>query len=544
MLVLPALLALVFLYVREPSWQLLASVAAAAGAMTLIHPPHSVLVLIVLGGFLVVRALLARQDVGAIAAAIAAVAIPTAAVGVWLLPIVRDTVAHNPGAAEVHRAFANYRHELDVFGLHSYRLKPDVFGRGGAAAVAALALLPFAVFARRRLWASFVLGGMLAAFAVTLLAFVFPHLADARLDLAGPPARRLLAEGLRADRRGARPGRACCAGRCCPSRSPRGSCSSSLVPGRLRPPVRARPRRPRLADVVRVRRRGRRARSPRVFGRPPPAEVRARRAAGRGRRGAVPAPGRRPRLLPLEPAGLGAGPALAGARARARRAAAAGGGRLHRPADRLRARRLPAGLRQLDAADPQQRHEGEPPGAAASATSSASSATAARSRCRAATAPAGCSSTAPASGTRASTCRASTRMGDTFSTECDESPARDDVLPAGGRGRRAAAAEDGDAPARARDRDARARARRPEVAPPRRRPAPADAGLRPPRPLPRPARAAALRGDARALGHRPAARAGAARLPARAASRRERHLAPDGGARPRSGSSRARESTP
>ena len=178
MLVLPALLALVFMYVREPSWQLLVSVAAAAGAMTLIHPPHSALVLIVLGGFLVVRALMARQDVGAIAAAIAAVAIPTAAVGVWLLPVVRDTVAHNPGAAEVHRAFANYRHELDVFGLHSYRLKPDVFGRGGAAAVAALALLPFAVFARRRLWASFVLGGMLAAFAVTLLAFVFPHLAD------------------------------------------------------------------------------------------------------------------------------------------------------------------------------------------------------------------------------------------------------------------------------------------------------------------------------------------------------------------------------
>ena len=178
MLVLPALLALVFLYVRSPSWQLLISVSAAAGAMTLIHPPHSALVLIVLAGFLVVRALMSRQDVGAIAAAIAAVAIPTAAVGVWLLPIVRETVAHNPGAAEVHRAFANYRHELDVFGLHSYRLKPDVFGRGGAAAVAALALLPFAVFARRKLWASFVLGGMLAAFAVTLLAFVFPHLAD------------------------------------------------------------------------------------------------------------------------------------------------------------------------------------------------------------------------------------------------------------------------------------------------------------------------------------------------------------------------------
>jgi len=188
LLVLPALLALVFRYVRAPSWQLLVSVSAAAGAMTLIHPPHSALVLILLAGFLVVRLLLAREDVVAIAAALAAVAIPTAAVAVWLLPIVRETVSHNPGPAEVHRAIANYRSELDVFGLHHYRVKPDVYGRGGAVAVASLALLPFAVLARRRLWASFVLGGMLAAFAFTLLAFVFPHLADA---LSISQARRL-----------------------------------------------------------------------------------------------------------------------------------------------------------------------------------------------------------------------------------------------------------------------------------------------------------------------------------------------------------------
>jgi hypothetical protein len=45
--------------------------------------------------------------------------------------------------------------------------------------VAAIALLPFAVFARRRLWAAFALGGMLAAYAVSLLVFVFPHFADA-----------------------------------------------------------------------------------------------------------------------------------------------------------------------------------------------------------------------------------------------------------------------------------------------------------------------------------------------------------------------------
>jgi hypothetical protein len=189
MLMLPALLALVFLYVRESTWPRLASVAVAAGAMTLTHPPHSALVLIVLAGFLLARAVLNPRDLGAVAAAFAAVAVPTAAVGVWLLPIVRETVAHNPGSAELHRAFANYPYELDVFGLHRYRLKPELFGRTGAVAVAALALLPLAVFARRRLWSAFVLGGMLLGFSVALLAFVFPHLADA---ISISQARRLV----------------------------------------------------------------------------------------------------------------------------------------------------------------------------------------------------------------------------------------------------------------------------------------------------------------------------------------------------------------
>jgi hypothetical protein len=178
MLILPALLALVFAYVREPSWPLLVSIAAAAGAMTLTHPPHSALFLIVLGGFLVARALLARRDIVPIGAALLAVAVPTGAVALWLRPLLHETAAHNPGAKELRHAFASYPTELDVFGLHSYRLKPELFGRGGAIAVAALVLLPLAVFARRRLWAALALGGMLAALAASLLTFVFPHLAD------------------------------------------------------------------------------------------------------------------------------------------------------------------------------------------------------------------------------------------------------------------------------------------------------------------------------------------------------------------------------
>jgi hypothetical protein len=177
-LILPALLALVFAYLREPSWPLLASIAAAAGAMTLTHPPHSALVLVVLGGFVVARALLARRDLVPLGAALLAVVVPTGGVALWLRPILHETAAHNPGAKELRHAFASYPTELDVLGLHSYRLKPELFGRGGAIAVAVLVLLPLAIFARRRLWAALALGGMLAVFAVSLLTFVFPHFAD------------------------------------------------------------------------------------------------------------------------------------------------------------------------------------------------------------------------------------------------------------------------------------------------------------------------------------------------------------------------------
>jgi hypothetical protein len=179
MLVLPALLALFFAYVRSPSWALLASVAAASGAMTLIHPPDAVLMLIVLFGFLVARALLNRSDVREIGTALAAAAIPAVAAITWLLPIIRQTVSHKPGAEEARRAFAHYGLELDVFGLHSYRLRPELFGRVGAVAIAAIVLIPLALFARRKLWAAFVLGGMLMAFAIALLPFVFPQLGDA-----------------------------------------------------------------------------------------------------------------------------------------------------------------------------------------------------------------------------------------------------------------------------------------------------------------------------------------------------------------------------
>src|SRR6266566_569482 len=97
-------------------------------------------------GFLIARAVLdVRHDLVHIGAALGAILAPAGLVVVWLLPVVRETASHDPAHSEVRRAFANYGQELDVFGLHSYRLTPEFFGRAGAIAVASLALLPLAI---------------------------------------------------------------------------------------------------------------------------------------------------------------------------------------------------------------------------------------------------------------------------------------------------------------------------------------------------------------------------------------------------------------
>ena len=177
-LLVPAALALAFAYLRDRSRAWLPALAAAALALALVHPTYAVFLCLPLLGYVVARAVMARTEVVAGTAALLAVALPTAAVALWLLPTVRSTVSHTPGLSELDRAFEQYPGQLDVFSEESYRLAPELFARGGAVAVLALALIPLAAFAPLRRWAAFVLGGSLVVFALTLTAFLFPHFAD------------------------------------------------------------------------------------------------------------------------------------------------------------------------------------------------------------------------------------------------------------------------------------------------------------------------------------------------------------------------------
>lgn len=177
-LLAPALVALFFEYVEWPGPRLAATIAMAALGLTLVHPTYALFLLLPLAGFGVVRALVARDDVARLATALAAIAVPAGAVVLWLLPLAHGTKSYNPSAGELERGILHYRTYLDIGPGGHYRLAPEVFGRGGAVAVAALVLVPLAALAPRRRWAAFVLGGTLAILALTLVAPAFMRFAD------------------------------------------------------------------------------------------------------------------------------------------------------------------------------------------------------------------------------------------------------------------------------------------------------------------------------------------------------------------------------
>ena len=177
-LLVPAALALAFAYIERPTRGLLASAAAAGFALAVIHPTYALFLWLPFAGFLAVRSLAARNEARRIGTALAALIVPAAAFFAWLLPVVRDTASHAPGKDELRRAFEQYAGQLDVFSDTSYRLAPEVFGRAGAVAIAALLFVPLAGFAQRQRWAAYVLGGFLAVAAVMLVPLLYVPFSD------------------------------------------------------------------------------------------------------------------------------------------------------------------------------------------------------------------------------------------------------------------------------------------------------------------------------------------------------------------------------
>ena len=172
-LLVPAALALAIGAAARPSRGLLASAAAAGLALAVVHPTYAIFLWIPFAGFLVVRSLVVRSEAKPIAAALAALVIPAAAFLAALLPVVRATASVAPDEGELERAFRRYEGQLDVFSDTSFRLAPEVLGRSGSVAVAALLCIPLAGLALRRRWAAYVLGGSLAVLVLMLVPLLF-----------------------------------------------------------------------------------------------------------------------------------------------------------------------------------------------------------------------------------------------------------------------------------------------------------------------------------------------------------------------------------
>ncbi|HET6547744.1 MAG TPA: hypothetical protein VFG79_04760, partial [Solirubrobacter sp.] len=178
-ILVPAALALAIGYVASPSRGVLASAAAAGLALAVVHPTYALFLWLPFGGFLVVRWLWTREEAGRIGLALAALVVPAGLFLLWLLPVVRDTASHSPGAGELARGLRQYRGQLDVRSDDLYSLAPELFGRSGSIAVAALVLVPLAAFAARRRWAAYVLGGSLAVLLLCLTPWLFAPFSDA-----------------------------------------------------------------------------------------------------------------------------------------------------------------------------------------------------------------------------------------------------------------------------------------------------------------------------------------------------------------------------
>ena len=436
------------------------------------------------------RLVLARGELARGAAGLAFVLVPAAGVAAWLAPIVQDTASHSPSAAERARGLAHYPGQVDVFSADSFRLAPEMLGRAGAVAIAALVAVPLAAFASRRRWSAYVLGGAVALLAILLHPAALHAVLGCRVAFAGAARGRL-----RAARGGIRRG------------SGRARAARVLVgdPGRAgsresRSSSRTRES-SRIAWTRAARRSRRGSRSPAARSRSIVAAVLGKRGT-RDDRGPLSAAVAGAFVLPVAIFGFGhwetAHVRALPADPRARRAARSAPGRRRRPLGRLdgvlgglgRAR-----VHRRGPAWPRGRYRGEPAVRAPRRREPLREdgrprhrqALPRRLRAR----PAG-----PLAPRSISLSRLSTATAATFSTAC-EAAHRLAVLPARGRRRRPAAAEVRHPSTRAGHRDARAGAGRPEVGAPRRRAQAADAGVDPPGALRRPRGSPPGRGAAR-----------------------------------------------
>lgn len=169
-LLVPGLLALVFAFVTDGGRRLLATVAAAAFALTVVHPTYMVFVALALVGFLLARALVSDgAELRRLLAALGAACVPAAFFLAWLVQFVGQ-----PNRQELPVRFGQ---QVDAV-ASGLQLRPEQMAWGGGVKVVALAAVPLAILAGRRRWSAYVLGATVAIALAALVPPLFERLAD------------------------------------------------------------------------------------------------------------------------------------------------------------------------------------------------------------------------------------------------------------------------------------------------------------------------------------------------------------------------------
>ncbi len=169
LLLVPGLLALVFAYLTERSWMLLAGVAASGLALAAIHPTYLVFVGLLIAGYLLARPILSYEaDTRPLLVGLAAMLVPAGLFLAWLAQFVSDTGTRPP---------VRFTQQVETV-AGALRLRPEQVAFGGGIRVLALVLVPLALLAAGRRWAAYVLGGTAVLAVLALVPPVFEPFSD------------------------------------------------------------------------------------------------------------------------------------------------------------------------------------------------------------------------------------------------------------------------------------------------------------------------------------------------------------------------------
>jgi hypothetical protein len=180
MLLAPAVIALAFAFAVEGGLLTWLCLAAVSFALSAIHISYTPMLVLVLAGFLVARAILIRgwePLLTRTAAALGAIIGPFAVLLALLLPVISRTSAFTPASTQLGHDASRYGDLVSHFG-HWIAMNPGAIARAGTLVVAGLLVVPFALLASTRLWAALVVGGTLALVGTLVIPPAFTAAAD------------------------------------------------------------------------------------------------------------------------------------------------------------------------------------------------------------------------------------------------------------------------------------------------------------------------------------------------------------------------------